>query len=137
MKHFFVADPIKLGIFNQVLLRSNIGTFVGEAGRLYYRCLIANVHPSRRMVDGMWLGLPARRDLNNWRAMQQISSYNMQLFVDYKMPLEVVPWTARIHGHDYSLFLPADAKRGDEVVVCEYHAFPPPSWIPHLEVPLR
>jgi len=133
MKYFYIADPFRLSVFNQTLLRTNIGTFVGERGTLYYRCLISQVNRDRNTLQAMWLGLPARRDLNNWRATQQINCRNQNHCVDTRVPLPVVPFTAKIHGYQYTVFLPDYADRGDEILVQEYHHFPPPKMIPNLE----
>lgn len=137
MKHFYIADPFRLTVFNQTLLRTNIGTFVGEKGTLYYRCLISQVNRDRSTFYGMWVGLPARRDLNNWRAVQQINFRNLNLCIDTRVPLPVVPYTAKIHGNQYTMFLPDYLDRGDEVIIQEYHNFPPPKMIPDLEFPVN
>lgn len=134
MRTFYTNDLPRMSIYMQMLLRTNIGTFVGDDyGCIFYRCLITQINPNRNTFHGLWVGRPARRDLNNWTAEHQIRPYGAGFVAETLSSQDLEPFRAKIHGHEYTVRLPPSIQRGDEMLVHEYSLYPPPpGYVPNF-----
>jgi hypothetical protein len=112
---FFFGVPVRNTVFTEIMLRSKIGMFVGSDGTRFHRCIISNVdrERDRLWVYGAWLGIAAPHDLNNFTTKFKIDKNCSGALVEAD---ELEKFTTSIGRHRYTMYLPYDIKRHDEII---------------------
>ena len=110
---FFLGVPIRHTVFTEIILRSKIGMFVGSDGTRFHRCIISNVDRDRSWVYGAWLGIAAPHDLNNFTTKYKIDKNCSGVLVEAD---ELEKFTTSIGRYRYTMYLPYNIKRHDEII---------------------
>jgi hypothetical protein len=107
----YSAIPLNASIRMQAILRSSqIGTFVGNDGRLLYRCTIEEVDYEKNNIKGRWIGRePASKRVNGWTANFIVGSNSHPKNID------------RFRFNDeHHIWVPKSIQIGEEILVEEY-----------------
>ena len=107
----YSAIPLNACIRMQTILRSpQMGTFVGNDGRLLYRCAIEEVDYAKNSIKGRWIGTaPSSKRVNGWTAQFIVGSNSPPKNVD------------RFRFNDkHHIWVPKSIQIGEEILVEEY-----------------
>jgi hypothetical protein len=109
----YSAIHLNGGIRMQAILKSpQIGTFLGNDGRLLYRCTIEDVDYTKKSIKGRWIGLvPASIRINGWTANFIVGSNTKPKNVD----------RFRLNDQQH-IWVPNSIQIGEEILVEEYRA---------------
>lgn len=110
--YFYSKGKIAMNVHAQMMLRSKIGTFVGNNGRLFYRCTIESV--CKNQIYAIWNGRHAPYDFSGWSPEYRIDMCGLRVM--HIQDTELEQFDAHVHGHEYPIWLPYDTKRGDELI---------------------
>ena len=109
----YSAIPLNAGIRMQAILKSpQIGTFLGNDGRILYRCTIEEVDYTKKSIKGRWIGLvPTSKRINGWTANFIVGSNASPKNVD----------RFRLNDKQH-IWVPKSIQIGEEILVEEYRA---------------
>jgi hypothetical protein len=95
----------------QTILRSpQMGTFVGNDGRLLYRCAIEEVDYAKNSIKGRWLGMaPPFKRVNGWTANFIVGSNSQPKNMD----------RFKLNDKQY-IWVPKSIQIGEEIIVEEH-----------------
>lgn len=107
----YSAIPLNACIRMQAILKSpQIGSFVGNDGRLLYRCAIEEVDYAKNSIKGRWIGMaPSSKRVNGWTGQFIVGSNSVPKNVD----------RFRLNDKQY-IWVPKSIQIGEEILVEEY-----------------
>ena len=108
----YSAIPLNACVRMQAILKSpQMGTFVGNDGRLLYRCAIEEVDYAKNSIKGRWIGMaPPSKRVNGWTAKFIVGSKSQPKNVDR------FRFNNQLH-----IWVPKSIQIGEEIIVEEYN----------------